>query len=157
MSESPYEIKLTGASQLDLLWFALGDFVGKGLSRRVYMFAPDKRFVIKVDTEDKRYQNMREVLIWREVEREHHKLMKWFAPVEFCSPRGDFILMRRTKPVSVDDLKRRLKRAPNFFNDLKCQNWGELDGRIVCHDYGIASLALTDSKLTKCRWYGDST
>ena len=49
---------------------------------------------------------------------------------------------------------------PSFFADLKRSNWGELDGRPVCHDYGVTQLGtygLAEAHLLEADWQKDDT
>lgn len=59
--------------------------------------------------------------------------------------------MQRAEPVSARDLPR---KVPAFFTDLKAENWGRIDGRFVCVDYGLHLLhehGMT-SRMRSVRW-----
>lgn len=104
--------------------------LGEGLSRKVYTnnYMPD--YVIKVARNDIHFQNIREFHTYCFVK--DLSIGKWFAPVMEISANGKVLIMRRTQPLTLKKI-----RVPEFFIDLKLENFGMLDGRIVCHDYGI--------------------
>jgi hypothetical protein len=54
-----------------------------------------------------------------------------------CSPSGSVLLMKRTEPAPASMYPR---RVPGFFADLKRENWGMYEGRMVCCDYGVSNL-----------------
>lgn len=112
-----------------------GPFIGEGCQRRVYetneLFATP--MVIKIAREDGKYQNMAEYETW--ITAKDSKNAKWLAPVHYVADNGSVLIMARTSPVSETD--RMPRRVPSFLTDLKRDNWGWLDGRLVCHDYGI--------------------
>jgi hypothetical protein len=42
--------------------------------------------------------------------------------------------------------------VPSMFTDLKVQNWGMLNGRLVCHDYGLTCTSLPRS-MRAAKWW----
>lgn len=122
----------------DGLEIIAGDLIGAGMSRRVYAAAFDPaRLVVKWQQDRDHFQNQREWIVWMAI-KEVKKLAAWFAPCESISPAGLWLVQRRTQPVSIEELRREIPKVPMCFTDLHVGNWGRLDGRIVCHDYGFA-------------------
>lgn len=121
----------------DGIRFILGERLGSGISREVYVYRGNSNFVIKVETEcTDRFQNIIEYTFW---DQSHgcKEISKWLAPCVRISPHGMWMIQERTMPVSLKELKRKYPRVPIFLSDLKDTNWGKLpNGRIVCHDYG---------------------
>ncbi|MCK5639710.1 MAG: hypothetical protein KAJ19_02895, partial [Gammaproteobacteria bacterium] len=73
---------------------------------------------------------------------------KWFAPCVEISSCGIVLVQHKTKP-----LTKLPTYVPSFFNDLKTNNWGELNGRPVCHDYGIMPMfRIKSAKMVKAKW-----
>lgn len=114
----------------DLLNLVTGTQIGWGQYRRVYEHAFDKKLVIKQDS-GQNFSNINEWQVWNEFKDE--PLGKWLAPVLFCSARGLWIVMAKTRPIPIGKFP---KRIPALFSDIKPENWGMFRGRPVCHDYG---------------------
>jgi hypothetical protein len=111
------------------------ELIGRGASRNVFSCALRRDCVVKVEDGAKSFQNIVEWQTWMEVKETPQA--KWFAPCVEISPCGSLLVMRRTEPVPKGQLPR---RVPAFFTDLKHANFGLLDGRFVCHDYGVNNL-----------------
>ena len=112
---------------LDLV---VGEPIAEGTFRDVY--ALDDKRVLKVEARGKAFCNTHEWTIWNDSPKEWEK---WFAP---CLAIDDFsiaLVQRRTRPLT-DKQWDALTEVPDFMADLKRENWGWLDGRPVCHDYG---------------------
>ena len=107
--------------------------------------------MVKVEVADGYFQNVAEYTVWESV-RYIDDLKGWFAPVFRISDNGRFLIQARTKPV---DETRLPERVPSFFTDLQPSKWGSLNGRVVCHDYGL--LLTTEKGLTtrmrKADWH----
>ena len=106
--------------------------LGKGVSRKVYPLAHTGEWVLKVETDAYSFQNPQEWLIWRAVRNTRHA--RWFAPCKAISPGGQILVQRRTSTPGPRDFP---KRLPGFLIDLKRENYGLLEGRLVAHDYGL--------------------
>lgn len=119
----------------ELMSALCGDKIGEGSSRIVYEHQTDPTLVVKIETQKNSMQNLREFDAWREVS--HTPYAKWFAPIELCSTNGRILLQKKTVILPKEDYP---KKLPNFFTDFKYQNYGMLDGRFVCHDYGTHAL-----------------
>ena len=134
---------------LDLFRLMLGDVVGNGVARVVYRVKHRPDLVAKIETGSHSFQNIKEwefFNYWRHAE----EVRDWLAPCEDISPCGTVMLQRRTTPVQHDQLP---KKLPKFLTDQKVQNFGMLDGRLVCHDYGLV-VVTADTALRKADWWG---
>ena len=127
------------------LWnLVLGYEIGYGRDRTVYMCALNTSFVIKVEYGERSFQNRVEWETWEYVSGGPYE--KWFAPCNRISPCGTLLFQKRTTPV-----QKLPKKLPAFFTDLKCENFGMFEGRLVCHDYGTiaANIRRTFTKKTQ--------
>lgn len=123
--------------QAGILRATLGEFLGSGCSRDVYASRCSPDVVIKVEAKCGTFHNVLEWEVWRSVK--HHENAKWFAPCLGIDPMGITLVMSRTKPLT-DRQWNKAKELPWFFNDLKQDNFGWLNGQIVCHDYSLNKL-----------------
>jgi len=120
----------------DLINMLCGKELGSGISRTVFVCRLDPTWVVKIDSKNGRDQNNKEWMIWDEVNSKP-KLRKWFAPCEYISNSGRILIQKRTEPVRLSDVP---KKLPSFLMDQKLENYGMLDGQFVCHDYGSTVL-----------------
>lgn len=134
----------------DWMMMALGKDLGAGYGRRVFVYGVDPRLVIKV--EESGFQNVIERELWMAVKTT--KFNRWFAPVRDISPCGTVLLMERTLPAPRSAYP---KEMPEFVGDLKYSNFGMLNGRLVCHDYGTLCnfLAAVPAKvkMRRAKWW----
>jgi hypothetical protein len=132
----------------DLRGLLLGEKLGEGVYRKVSVFRPDKRLVIKVAEEDP-HPNVIEYRIWEELM--DTKVAKWFAPCVAISTCGLFLLQKR---VEMHPKSEYPKMVPHFFTDCKYSNFGWLDGKFVCCDYGgfVITNGFTN-KMKKADWW----
>lgn len=127
---------------------ALGQKLGGGIGRKVFVYGLNPKFVVKVEQQG--FQNVIEWEMWKTVKNTPYA--RWFAPAVEISGLGTILLMERTLPAPRAKYPSRL---PEFLGDCKYSNYGLLRGRIVCHDYGLMSLATNGlSKRTrKADWW----
>lgn len=145
----------------DLIRMFLGEKLGAGGSRSVYEFNPNpEKYVVKIEplaTES----NANEFLIWAEVcglMGSKSWVKDWFAPVLWMSPDAKVLIMERTKQFkydkngqSIPDL--RPSKVPDFFMDVKYDNFGYIGDRLVCHDYGYINRFIHyNKKFRKADW-----
>ncbi|MGZ9074138.1 MAG: hypothetical protein ACXW13_00010 [Burkholderiaceae bacterium] len=123
-------MKLTDLDRCELETFILGDKLGEGVYRDVYVYAPDPSYVIKVEKLPAEFANAKEWGVWQELQ--FNPLRKWLAPCLRISQGGVFLVQKRTMPITKADMP---KRIPSFLTDEKAANWGRLGRQIVCHDY----------------------
>ena len=122
-----------GVVAIDFFRIMTGKWLGGGVGRGVYVLGTDPSLVVKIETRSRSFQNVAEWQVWDEV-RENDDAGKWFAPCHYISPCGVVMIQSRTKPL---DKSRFPDKMPSFFTDLKYQNFGIFDGRVVAHDYGF--------------------
>lgn len=135
----------------DLGKLFIGERLGAGVGREVYVNLMDEDTVIKYEPEG--FQNIKEWEMWQEVEMT--KYAKWFAPCITISPNGIFLVQKRTyKPLKVDYPE----KVPSFFMDKKYDNYGVIIEKgikkFVCHDYGSFSLINgLNNRLVNADWW----
>jgi len=135
--------------------------LGSGVSRQTYVYTPnEKTTVIKLEVSEGWHQNTKEWHVWNAVKRlegKYKDLKDWFAPCVRISDLGRWLLMGRTYPVSLHELRKELPKVPDVLTDLKVGNWGRLpSGRIVCHDYGTCLAiehGLYNYRLRPAKWW----
>jgi len=119
----------------DFVTFLCGKFLGSGTFRSVFECNFDDRFVVKVEPRNTNC-NIVEYMIWEEVQYLKGNLAwvkDWFAPIEWISPNGRILIMRRTKDYPK---RKKPEKIPKFLWDIKPNNFGWYKGNYVCHDYG---------------------
>lgn len=119
--------------QRELAYMFCGDLVGRGQFRNVHSCKVDDSLVVKLENGYASFYNTHEWMIWNEVK--DTPMAKWFAPCEYISANGSVLVMKKTRPADKFPT-----RIPAFFDDLKRENWGLFEGRLVCHDYGHNNL-----------------
>lgn len=135
-ADDPFEELQSTPAEADLLRLILGEELGIGVNRRVYVNKLDEDTVVKVELDPGRlFQNVAEWRVWEDVV-ENDYARPWLAPCREISPSGVFLIQERTTPIAPADFP---DRVPNWLSDLKTSNWGMLLGRPVCHDYGLTT------------------
>jgi hypothetical protein len=136
----------------DLYRLAVGERLGGGQDREVYEWRADPRFIVKFEVGARSFQNVVEWETWKRVQ--DHPARSWFAPCHSISDNGSILVMHRTTPLGPTD--RLPTKVPVFLTDLKRENFGRIDKRIVCHDYGMIGAILSSgyrtTKLKPARW-----
>lgn len=128
-----------------------GDRLGEGIGREVYALATDPSKVVKVERGEGSFQNVIEWETWGDLKGTRHA--KHLAPCHWISPCGIVLIQTRVQPLTPEHEKARL---PSFLCDFKRTNYGVLNGRVVCCDYGTNLLlnhGAFASKLAKPRWW----
>lgn len=136
----------------DALTILCGDLIGSGYARTTYIYKPDPRYVIKVQSSREDFQNQTEWKLYTDLKADRCPLCEWLAPVTQISDFGVWMVQRRTEPVGLQYLRKHHKQIPEMFADTKAANWGLMDGRLVCHDYGRL-LYHVKGKLVKANWW----
>lgn len=126
---------------IDLILSLCGKKIGGGSHRSVYEYNFDNNYVIKIEP-NSTDSNMTEYLLWKEIQGltgELEWVKNWFAPVLWISPNAKILVMQRTYEESKirGKILERPKEVPEFFTDLKYDNWGWIGNKFVCHDYGF--------------------
>lgn len=126
-------MRLSELDRCELETFILGEKLGAGIHRDVYVYTPDPTLVVKVETGTANFANAKEWEVWNDL-KWRPDVRKWLAPCVAISQSGAFLLQKRTTPITESHMP---KRIPKFFTDEKVDNWGRLDNKIVCHDYAL--------------------
>ncbi len=138
----------------DMFKMLCGEKLGAGTFRAVYEFGFNPRNqVIKIEADDTD-SNMSEYMLWKEAQWLRGDLAwvkNWLAPVHWVSPDYKILVMSRTYPRPK---KERPDVVPDFFTDIKFDNFGWIGDRLVCHDYGFISkfIQFNNKKLQKVIW-----
>lgn len=126
----------TAAAFQDAFNLLCGDKLGEGIHRTVFACRLRPELVVKVESGDdwRYFANVLEMRFWND-NQHFDKVAHWLAPCEYLSPDGRILLQRRIEPLrAADELPEKL---PSFLTDVKRDNFGILDGRIVCADYAM--------------------
>lgn len=113
-----------------------GKLLGEGIHRKVYECKLRPELVVKVeyDTDYRYFANVMEMKFW--CDHQHYsKVANWLAPCEYMSPDGLILLQRKTTPIPDDSLLP--AKLPSFLSDIKKENFGMLNGLLVCMDYAM--------------------
>lgn len=132
----------------DLLRTVCGREIGYGDGRTVYECAIRPDLVVKIETPSHSFQNQGEWKFWNDW-RLDKDVRRWLAPCESISPCGTVLLQRRTEPVPSGRFP---KKLPRFLTDVKRSNFGLLNGRFVCHDYGLVRVIIS-TVLSQADWW----
>lgn len=128
-----------------------GDTLGRGIGRQVYSLTTDPTKVVKVEMASESFQNAIEWETWKNLC--DTKYAKYLAPCHWISPCGIVLIQTRVEPLRPEHENVRL---PDFLSDFKRSNYGVLDGRVVCCDYGTNLLlnhGAYASKNRKPEWW----
>ena len=137
----------------DFIKLFCGKKIGAGSARVVYECSIDESLVIKIEENGGSSQNVKEWEVWQEMQY-HKDMKKWFAPCVYISPCGIVLVQKKVTPAYK---KHYPKRVPKCLGDLKYQNFGMMDGRFVCFDYGtfLASNGVNPGTKKAEWWEGD--
>lgn len=126
-----------------------GDLIGEGSARKVYQCLMNADYVVKIETGGKSFQNAAEWETWSWVRAT--AMEKWFAPCHLISPCGLLLVQRKVAPLRDSELPPKL---PAFLCDFKKENFGLLEKRIVCCDYGtvFSAIRTASKRLLKAGW-----
>lgn len=126
-----------------------GKKIGGGIHRDVFdcKIRPDLVVKVEYETDYREFINVREMNFWCKYQ-DNKAIAQWLAPCEFMSPDGRILLQKRVEPVPRHMLPEKL---PHFLSDIKQDNFGLIDGRLVCVDYGYVETSAS-TKLVKATW-----
>lgn len=119
----------------DLIDLMLGEKIGSGISREVYVLRTNERYVAKLETSKGDYfSNVREWTIWNAAFGIDWA-RKWLAKPYFISENGRVLIMERT--TFFNQKKEWPSKLPVWLTDFKPENygWGCESGNFICHDY----------------------
>lgn len=128
-----------------------GELLGEGIHRKVFACRIRRDLVVKVEDDTKvnrSFANAFESRFWGDYQHAP-AVAKWLAPVEYMSPDGRILLQTRAEPIPWDfHLPDKL---PGFLTDVKRENFGLIEGRLVCLDYSSTVLD-AGTRLKKAYW-----
>ena len=133
----------------ETLRLLVGKKIGSGAYRVVYECNLNPKLVVKIERNERDFANVSEWEIWKQLS--DTPLAKWFAPCRYVSPCGTVLLQDKTKPIHEDEIGDLPKLVPSIMGDLHYKNWGRINGRVVCHDYGNFKAA-SGFRLKKAVW-----
>lgn len=136
---------------LDTFSLVAGEKIGSGISRAVYVYRPDPTLVVKFEAARERFENATEWSLWQHV-KDVKRVSRWFAPCVAISDSGAVMLQRR---VMTAQPREYLDKLPAFLTDTKRSNFGILDGRLVCCDYGTHLMLENGmtARMRKAEWW----
>lgn len=123
-----------------------GEPLGEGSSRKVFVLSTDPTKVIKIEAGSGSFQNILEWQTWEALS--FTKLAKYLAPYHRISPCGIVLIQSRVFPLPPD---REKVKMPEFLTDTTRDNFGILEGRVVCADYGSTTLIHHGASAVKMR------
>lgn len=116
--------------------------IGTGLTRDVYRYNIQTNLVIKIEGNSVKrnsFQNVKEYLFTKELE--YCEEIKYIAKTFDISENGKYIIQEYARDVTDDEWNNFIAdRSPSFLTDLKRENVGVIDDRIVVRDYGSAIM-----------------
>ncbi len=113
-----------------------GKLIGEGIHRKVFECKLKPDLVVKVETQTnlRDFANVFEMKFW--CNNSHRiNVSKWLAPCEYLSPDGFILLQKKCEKLPNDFILP--ERLPKFLSDVKKENFGLLNGNLVCVDYAI--------------------
>lgn len=130
----------------------LGRKLGEGMQRIVYECRLRDDLVVKVEKVDgpRSFANVHEDRFFAHYEFEP-RVARWLAPTMMVSPDGYVMLQKKVQILKEDDRSKLPDMIPHFLTDVKLENFGWLDGRIVCCDYAFYHTNAS-TRLRKANW-----
>jgi len=141
---------MNGAAYEDAFNRLCGKLLGEGIHRKVFECRLRDDLVVKVESEEnwRYFANVLEMRFWNDHEH-YKKVADWLSPCEYLSPDGRILLQRKASPIV--ELSVLPEQVPAFLSDLKPENFGMLDGRLVCLDYAL-TIPNPSTRLKKVDW-----
>lgn len=135
----------------DMIHFMLGPKLGEGAGREVYEYLHNSDLVVKIEVYSRSFQNVSEWEVWGGCS---DKVEEWLAPCLRISPCGIYMIQQRTTPAINYP-----EKIPYFLSDTKIENFGTINGKFVCHDYGLIprSGRGMSMRMVRARWWSRTT
>lgn len=137
----------------DLVTSLIEKRIGSGSARDVYAILR-MPYVLKLEKAGS-FQNVMEWEMWKEAKGT--PMEKWLAPCVSISTSGRALVQHRTAPACGRAYP---DKIPTIFCDSKTQNWGVINDRFVCHDYGYnyaIERGIKGIRMKKAPWWDDLT
>lgn len=114
--------------------------IGSGVSRNVYRPDHEPKVVYKVEKKDSfSFQNVKEYLICDELQ--YTAVYSMFAKILAISEDGGIVVQEYARDVTDEEYERWLDgKCPWFVTDIKKDNVGVINGKVVIRDYGSSIL-----------------
>lgn len=124
--------------------------IGSGIHRDVFECRLNDKWVVKVENDLpwRYFANVHEMKFWND-NQYCDAIKKWLAPCEYLSPDGLLLVQHRCQPLRDSD--KLPDKLPAFLTDVKKDNWGILDGKLVCFDYAL-NIPSPSIRLKKADW-----
>jgi hypothetical protein len=119
---------------MDLFSLCAGKRLGEGAYRVVHRCPWDQSLVFKFEVFIGTFSNVAEWDFWKQCEY-YLPIKRWLAPCVAISDSGNVLIQKFTEDLPPD--YRLPKKLPSAFTDIKRDNWGLYEGRLVCRDYAI--------------------
>lgn len=142
-----YNLADSRVVSMDIIDTLCGDKIGRGMSREVYECRIDPSYVVKIEIEAGSFQNIIEHGFWHD-NSDNKLVSKWLAPCGWISANGAVLLQKKVSPIRKEELP---KKVPEFLTDIQLKNYGILNGKFVCFDYGL-TIPRVSLKLKKATW-----
>ena len=121
----------------------LGKHLGSGAFRDVYECRLDDSIVIKIAKDHEgAFHNAKEWEYYWDISG-IKGVGKWLCPVVMISNDNRILVMKRAYPVRKSEMP---KSIPKFCTDIKIDNFGLYDGRVVMVDYGYIDFDVSTKK-----------
>ena len=128
-----------------------GEKIGEGCHREVFECKLIPEVVVKVEKDTHRmFANVMEAKFWEDF-KDYPKVADWLAPVTNLSPDGRILLQARCAVLNERD-HTIPEKLPAFLTDTKYENFGVLDGGIVCLDYAF-TIVNPRTNLRRVDWW----
>lgn len=125
-----------------------GKMLGSGIHRDVYECALIPDCVVKVEDKAKCFSNVVEWDLWQRF-KDTKTVARWLAPCVDISSSGTILIQKRVKRMRIEEMPATM---PDFLQDFKIENFGMLDGRLVCCDYAGMNIS-ANIKRIKVEWW----
>lgn len=137
------------ATYRDAFNMLCGERIGEGAFRTVYECRIRDDLVVKVEaSESRHFSNVMESKFHAD-HQFNDRVARWLAPIEYLSLDGRILLQKRVRPVGHGDVLP--THLPAFLTDIKRENFGWLNGELVCIDYAM-TIPNPSVRMRKAEW-----
>lgn len=128
----------------------IGNYIGEGEYRTVYECCLRDDLVAKIEKPEKRhaFANVHEFSIWQEY-KEIEAVRMWLAPIYIMSDCAQILLQSKVSSVPVDFVWP--DKLPSFLGDIKRENFGWFENRLVCIDYAN-TVFKANTRMKAVKW-----
>lgn len=153
--DAPYDVRdrhMDTIMARELFDTICGDWLGGGISRSVYVYDPNPAYVVKFEVKSQSFQNAAEWDLWT---MSNANSRRWLAQCRLISPCGTILIQRRAEEIPKSF--RWPARIPAWLSDYKPENYGLVDGKLVCFDYGTNEAIYESVRRHKSRTVSTKT